>query len=184
MPIYRSIPGYNSIAEFARTHNLNYYIVSNHMRRGKCALVKQDLRGQHELYGHWNAMITRCHNKNHPTYKDYGARGIHVCSRWRCVTNGFWNFVEDMGEKPTSEHTLERIDNSKGYDKHNCKWATRKEQSNNRRQEKLSKNNTTGLKGVSRSNGKYQVRKTINGKRKCLGYVNTLEEAKELLERI
>jgi len=79
-------------------------------------------------YGSWQAMLTRCSNKNQRSYKNYGGRGITVCQEWL----SFENFLADMGERPEGM-SLERIDNEQGYNKLNCKWATRQEQSRNKR---------------------------------------------------
>lgn len=81
------------------------------------------------MYRIWGSMRSRCNNPNHSSYKDYGGRGIKVCERW----NDFKNFLDDMGERPSPDHQLERKDNSLGYSKDNCVWATVVEQSNNRR---------------------------------------------------
>src|SRR6201992_511111 len=77
----------------------------------------------------WASMMNRCYNPNNHAYADYGGRGIKVSDSWQ----SFENFIADMGNRPTSKHTLERIRNDKGYGKTNCKWATKKEQANNRR---------------------------------------------------
>ena len=84
-------------------------------------------------YSTYRDMKARCNNKNNKRYKDYGGRGIEVCSRW---LTSFINFYEDMGEKPTGL-TLERIDNNSHYSKSNCKWATPKEQASNRRRRRV-----------------------------------------------
>lgn len=80
-------------------------------------------------YDVWNAMIQRCSNPKNKKYADYGGRGITVCARWR----RFENFYADMGKRPTSAYSLERIDNNAGYEPTNCRWATIDEQLSNQR---------------------------------------------------
>jgi len=81
------------------------------------------------VYIIYSMMKQRCNNPKHEAFLKYGGRGIKVCEAWGDVVQ----FHKDMGDPPSSEHTLDRIDNNKGYSADNCRWATKSQQSQNRR---------------------------------------------------
>lgn len=85
---------------------------------------------EHPLYWVYKSIQNRCYRKTDKSYHNYGGRGIKMSKSWY---NSFNQFVVDMGQKPTPSHSIERLDNEKGYSKNNCKWGTPKEQGNNQR---------------------------------------------------
>lgn len=78
----------------------------------------------------WRFMVRRCHSPSDPSYQLYGCRGVAVCDRWR---QSFDAFLSDVGVRPTPSHSIDRIDNGRGYEPGNVRWATCKEQALNRR---------------------------------------------------
>ena len=97
-----------------------------------CGCLHRERVSKHNLsrsptWATWRAMIDRCLNENSDNFADYGAKGITVCERWR----SFENFLADMGIRPAGT-TLDRVDNSYGYEHSNCRWATATEQCRNK----------------------------------------------------
>ncbi len=129
------------------------------------------------FYDIFISMHARCYNEKCKAYKNYGARGINVCEEW----DDLLSMYKDMGDRPTDEHSLDRIDNNKGYNKENCKWSTRREQAENRRGNKIELESSEGAKtkvsdlatlhGLSRHKIYNDVKKVLNnGDTHYLGY--------------
>jgi len=117
--------------ELCSTHYSRYRL------HGHTETTRPDLWGEsekHPLYKLWCGMRKRCNDPNSQNYPYYGARGIKVCERW----NNFWSFIEDMGERPSKLHSIDRIDTNGNYEPPNCKWSTYDEQAQNRRNTVLS----------------------------------------------
>lgn len=84
-----------------------------------------------KTYGCWKGMVSRCHDSTNKSFARYGMRGVLVCPRWR---NSFENFLDDVGIRPSTEHSLDRYPNQQGsYEPGNVRWATKGEQNQNRR---------------------------------------------------
>jgi len=117
-------------------------VMGGNLRRGtskSCGCLQKELIAKRTLthglsntaeYYSYQSMKSRCYNEKTKEYPNWGGRGIVVCPRW---LEGFENFFKDMGERPTSEHSLDRIDVNGNYCKENCRWGTDEQQHRNMR---------------------------------------------------
>jgi hypothetical protein len=87
-------------------------------------------RTKHPEYSSWKGMISRCYREKDKDFRYYGARGVTVCQRW---IDSFEAFLCDMGPRPSSQHSIDRINTFGPYEPINCRWATMDEQNANRR---------------------------------------------------
>lgn len=141
-------------------------------------IINQSQKGFHQKnnkaeYNSYSSMKNRCYNSNCPHYDRYGGRGISVCDEW---FESFETFLNDMGKRPSLEHTLDRIDVNGNYDPSNCRWADLSTQSFNKRKRR---DNTTGHVGVGYIKDRDAYKATISkdGKLHYLGYFKTFKEA-------
>ncbi len=136
-----------------KTKVISHSLQSKHTK--SCGCYSRDKVSQRRLkHGHtltlklrtaeyraWSHIKSRCYNKNVYNYCDYGGRGIKVCDRW---LESFENFLADMGMKPDKRYSIDRIDNNGNYEPSNCRWASPKQQANNKKN-----NNYITHKGIA-----------------------------------
>lgn len=107
-----------------------YKMRTGHTKACGCLIGKMHGVFNHRLYRIWASMKTRCHNPNAAAYKSYGGRGIYVCDEWRNSYKLFYRWSMDNGYKDSL--SIDRKENSKGYNPSNCRWVTMKQQQNNK----------------------------------------------------
>ncbi len=125
------------------------FVFASNLRNGttnSCGCLRSQLNGKRltthgqtksPTYRVWTGLRTRCTNTKSTNYASYGGRGIKCCDRWE----SFEAFLEDMGEKPEGK-SIDRIDVNGNYEPSNCRWASKQEQAQNRRQTKLVNKDT------------------------------------------
>lgn len=174
---YSLLRGHTTSCGCNRTKNSTLNIkkaITSNITHGKANKNKKT-----KEYNAWIAIKQRCFDKNHPSYMDYGGRGVTMFPEWK---SNFKAFLSYVGEAPTNKHSIDRIDVNGNYEPNNVRWATSSIQSSNRR---LQKSNSTGVEGVTfdKKSCKYIARITIDGKRKYLGSYKELTDAKNIVEK-
>lgn len=129
-------------------------LITGNTRSCGC-LQREETSARHTRHGHsrpgrstpevvaWHAMKQRCYYTQNINYKSYGGRGIRMCDRW---LHSFESFLEDMGPRPSPQHSIDRIDTNGHYEPANCRWATRTTQQRN-----TTRNRWLTLDGITRS---------------------------------
>jgi hypothetical protein len=120
----------------------------------------------------WRNMLARCHDPRSKDYPRYGARGIAVCPEWRGAL-GVRAFVAHIGPRPSRAHTVDRVDNDRGYEPGNVRWATGEEQHNNRRDNVLVEHDGQ-RKTISQWSRVYNLPRQLIAMRIRTGWVPTL----------
>lgn len=142
---------------------------------------RREIHGLNKLYPReyqaWCAMKSRVRATTSNYYPSYRQRGIKVCDRWE---ESFRAFFEDMGQRPSPQHSLDRINNDGNYEPSNCRWAVVNVQNWNRRR---NKRNTSGFVGVKQKGLGWEARIFVNRKYFILGRFGDIEEAALMYDR-
>lgn len=111
-----------------------YNMTRGYTRGCGCQGAVKHGMSESSIYSIWSGIKRRCYNESETSFKNYGGRGIAVCDRWR---NSFDSFLTDMGPRPTSRHSIDRIDTNGNYEPENCRWATPEIQARNTRANRI-----------------------------------------------
>ena len=135
----RARPYYLCVCDCGDKREVNLRLLENGQSKSCGCLKKEKLSerskshglSKHKLYWVWHKMVKRCEDKNHRQFKDYGGRGIFICSEWR---NNYILFYEwSILNGYTEGLQIDRVNNNYGYSPTNCRWATRTVQQRNKR---------------------------------------------------
>lgn len=135
---------------------------------------KQHHKSNTSEYHAWEAMLSRCRNKNNPRYKDYGGRGISFDPSWA----DFTSFYRDMGDKPNKNYSLDRLDNDGNYTKENCSWRSQEKQMRNTR---FSNKKEAGISLYP--TGKYRAIIWVKNKKIHIGMFDSFDLAYQAREK-
>lgn len=151
-------------------------VIADNLKRGHTfgcgehSRVTSPKKTEHASYQVWVEMKRRCHDEKSTNYYKYGAKGITVCSEW----NDFWKFAEDMGDRPSNSHQLDRKNNSEGYSKQNCRWVTPGENSRNREFVKLTDKSAIEIKRLFKDGlSNILIAKKFDVSRDCINDIRT-----------
>jgi len=149
-------------------------LCANHYSQSPQQAARRRLLRTGTSLSSWKAMVGRCNNINDPSYHNYGGRGIRVCDRW-LGDDGFANFIKDIGERPSADYSIDRLDVNDNYCPENCRWASHTQQMINRR---MFKNNKSGYTGVYiTKNKKYLAILKMNNKVMLCKQFKSIDEA-------
>ena len=126
-------------------------------------------------YNSWSGMKSRCNNSNDARYHSYGGRGIKVCDEWQ---HNFKAFLDYVGNRPSKDHSIDRVDNDGNYEPGNVRWATYIEQNNNRR---VRFDSASGVPGITwyKITKRWRVDIYPDGEQYNVGYFKNLDDAIE-----
>ena len=158
-----------SAQSFCLKHDVKYKNLVRSLCRGKSMLSPGGSR-KHPLYRSYKDIRKRCYYKRSANYKHYGARGIKMSGEF---FYDFKAFADYMGEKPGPEYSIDRIDNNKGYERGNLRWATKRQQSLNRD----FKKQISGHTNITKHKNKYRVFIKFMGKSYYFGSYESLDNA-------
>lgn len=142
-----------------RAKKCSQTVTTKHIQDAGGTFEWNDKLRTHPNYFCWRSMIDRCTRPDNHNFHNYGGRGIKICDRWM-GNGGFIRFIEDMGMRPSKDHSIDRIDVNGDYEPSNCRWATIIEQCNNRRENVFLICDNEQI-SISQFRRKYNIRRSL-----------------------